>query len=98
MSCRALEALQDIHDRKRPAVFLAEWLEEQVHMIRHNHSRVKMDSLRMFAEAMAENQVASLFDEWKSRAGAEGNEEIGISLLQMRKPPPIPVLGKRNRS
>ena len=98
MRSSALQTLQDVHHGKRPAVFVAERLEEQVHMIRHNHNRMKMDCLRMFAEAMAENQVASLFEEWNSRAGAESNEQIRISLLQVRKPPSIPVFGERYRS
>jgi hypothetical protein len=44
MSRGTLQALQDVHQREGPAVFIPQRREKQVNMIGHNHSCVQMDS------------------------------------------------------
>ena len=41
MSCRAFQALKNVDQRKRPAVFGAKWRQQQVDMVRHDYGGVQ---------------------------------------------------------
>ena len=44
VSSGALEALQNIHDWKRPAILIAKWLHQHVRMVSHHHDGMQVDA------------------------------------------------------
>jgi len=62
-----------------------------MNMIRHDHHSMEANSVAVLAQAMSKDQIASGI--WKAcpPQRAEGNEQIAIGFLQMRKSPPVPV-------
>ena len=61
-------------------------------MIGHDHYRVQIDSLPMFAQAVVENQLASFGRQRQARPAAESDKEGRIRLLQVRKASPVAIL------
>ena len=64
-------------------------------MIRHDHSGIEPNSVFMLAQAVPKNQVTSRPRQRHLRSRAERDEQVAISLLQMRKPPPIPIFRQK---
>jgi len=81
-------------------------------MVRHDHNSMQMDSCcgtcgagalarerqnPAFSQAMLNYKIPRLLRQDPPPARTEGDEQGSISLLQMRKPPPISVFGKNCR-
>ena len=96
MSGSAFHALQDIHERKRPTLRVALRREQQVNVIWHYHDSVESNSFSVLAQALSQNQIASRSRQWRQRPCAEGDEQITVSFLQMRKPSAIPIFRQRH--
>jgi hypothetical protein len=107
----ALHALQNVDEGERPPISITQRREQQVNVIRHHDGSVQINPLRCgagaharecrrlrhatFAQAMRHDQIASLRRQ-DSPSGAERDKQIAIHLLQMRQPPLVPILRKRN--
>jgi len=93
--CRcALQALQDIHERIRPALRIPERRKYQVNMVGHHDSNVEADSPPVFTETMFQNQVAGHGGKRLMRQRTEGDEQVAVGLLQMREPATVSVFSK----
>ena len=87
-----LQALQNVNQRKRPAIAISKSRKQQMNMIRHDDSGMQMNPPPMFAKAVVQHQISSLRRQNQRSTGTECHKKIGVRLLQMRQPPTILVL------
>src|SRR6266550_39595 len=107
MSRDALQTLQDVHERIRPALFIAEWQEKHMDVVGHDYGCIEMNSRTpafrgrgrprhtSFAQAMLENKITGYLWQNPPSACTEGDKDSRIRLLQVWKPPTITVFGQR---
>ena len=94
MSCCAFQGLHNVDQGIRPAIGIAERCEQKVDMVGHDNDGEKIHSFAMFSETVIEDEVASRGGEGPVSHRAEGDEQITICFLQMRKPAPVSILGE----
>src|SRR5579885_617538 len=94
----ALHALQDVDQRKWPAILISKRCQQHMNVIRHDYHSMKMNPGLCGAGALAcqwlpsglsqrvaQNQIASRFGQDSACACAEGDEHGGIFFLEMWK-------------
>jgi hypothetical protein len=67
-----------------------------MNMIGHNHGCVKINSGLVIPKTMLQHQIAGFSRQWLVGERTESNKQVRVRLLQMWKPPPVAVLGKRS--
>src|SRR5438132_10860993 len=106
MSSRALQTLQNVHERIRPALFIAEWQEKHMDVVGHDYGCIEMNPCgagalarerldATFPQTMFENQVAGVLRQCQMSTSTECDEHRRVGLLQVRKPPAIAVFSQR---
>jgi len=61
-------------------------------VIWHDHESMELNSVFVVPEAMLQDEVAGVLRQWYAGAGAEGDKECCVILLQMREAAAIAVL------
>jgi hypothetical protein len=100
----AFHALQNIHQGNRPSIGIAKRLQQQMHVIWHDHNRVETNSWRRcragaparglqtaFPETVFEHHLPCRVRQLPT-CRTKSNKQIRIRLLQMRKPSSITIL------
>jgi hypothetical protein len=102
----ALQALQDVNQGERPAVAIPKRGKQNVYMVGHDDHRMQMHARcgagaparelpqATFPQAVFKDKIASSRRQHQWSAGAKGDKQICVGLLQMWKASAVLVLGK----
>jgi hypothetical protein len=87
-------ALENVDQRKWPALRITPRRQQYVNVIGHHHGRIESNPLLVFAPAVRQHQISGRRGQRRQPCGAERDKQITVCTLQVRKPPTIPVLRK----